>query len=338
MKFVRIVQVEYSQPIVDPQPRSFDVDGVALTVRPRDPSETEIRRLVLAAEVPLDGRPDVDRDGKIVITEDVARQAEKAIELIADLLAVTTFSARKIFSAVPTAGFSGLTVKDREWLAGSSGLLQTPSRLGLSPAPVGITQDMLSDLDDRRDGVSLLAEALANNHETGRFRELARFFELAFRAEPKRIVGPLSDFLSHYDKLQYTHSEVEEWHDLRHRATHADRPGRRYVLCRDVRPVLQRVQFAAYDVLFNKLNWNAEDPARRDVWYPPGGILRDGQHAVLRLHSSANLQAGPLFDGFGAYPYDSRCKVRDHPADWWLDTSFPIKGESTFETMASLRS
>ena len=79
MKFVRIVQVEYSQPIVDPQPRSFDVDGVALTVRPGDPSETEIRRLVLAAEVPLDGRPDVDRDGKIVITEDVARQAEKAI-------------------------------------------------------------------------------------------------------------------------------------------------------------------------------------------------------------------------------------------------------------------
>lgn len=95
MKFVRIVQIEYSQPIVDSQPRSFEIDGVALTVRPRDPSETEIRRLVVAAEVLLDGRPDVDRDGKIVITEDVARQAEKAIELLADLLAVTTFSARK---------------------------------------------------------------------------------------------------------------------------------------------------------------------------------------------------------------------------------------------------
>jgi hypothetical protein len=127
MKFVRIVKIEFSEPTLEPQSRSFEIDGVAITVRPRDPDEAEILRLLVAAEVPLDTRPDVDGDGKIV-----------------------------------------------------------------SPAPVEITQDMLSDLEDRRDGVSLLAEALANSHETGRFRELARFYERAFRAPPAGIVSPLS--------------------------------------------------------------------------------------------------------------------------------------------------
>ena len=338
MKFVRIVQIEFSEPTLEPQSRSFEIDGVAITVRPRDPDEAEILRLLVAAEVPLDTRPDVDGDGKIVITENVARQAEKAIELIADLLAVTTFSARKISSAVPTAGFSSLTMEDRQWLARSSGLRQMPSRLGLSPAPVEITHDMLSDLEDRRDGVSLLAEALANSHETGRFRELARFFERAFRAPPAGIVSPLSNFLSYYDMLQYSYGEIEEWRDLRHQATHADRPGQRYVLCRDVRPILGRVRFAAYDVLFNKLNWNAPDSGRRDTWHPSGGILPDGHRAVMRVHSSVNLHANSLFDGFGAYPYDRGCRVRSHPADWWLDTSLPVEGESTIETIASLRS
>jgi hypothetical protein len=186
MKFVRIVQVEFSQPTLEPHSRGFEIDGVAITIRPRDPDKTEIRRLLVAAEVPLENRPDTDGDRKIVISDNVTRKAEKAIELTADLLAVTNFSARTISAAVPTAGFSSLTADDRRWIAESTGLRQISSRLQLSPVSVEITQDMLSDLDDRADGVALLGEALANDHETGRFRELARFFERAFRAAPLR--------------------------------------------------------------------------------------------------------------------------------------------------------
>jgi hypothetical protein len=114
----------------------------------------------------------------------------------------TRHGTRTISAAVPTAGFSSLTADDRRWIAESTGLRQISSRLQLSPVSVEITQDMLSDLDDRADGVALLAEALANDHETCRFRELARFFERAFRAAPTGIVGPLSDFLRYFDKLQ----------------------------------------------------------------------------------------------------------------------------------------
>ena len=310
---------------------------MAVHVHQRNPNETESRRFLAAAEVPLETRPDVSIDGKILISEEIARQAEKAIELLADTLAVTTFSTRKIMSAVPTAGFSSLTEEDREWLAESSGLFQTPSQLDLSPAAIRITQETVSQLDDRRDGVTLLAEAFANTHETGRFRELARFFERAFCAPPAGIVRPLSDFLAYYDKLQYTLQEIDEWRRLRHLATHADQPSRGYVLHRDVRPVLKRVELAAYDVLLNKLNWNAPDSRRRDIWYP-SGILPDGHHAVAWVNSSSiKFHAHSLFDGFGAYPYDRSCKVRSHPPDWWLDTTFPVKGQMSLETMGSLR-
>jgi hypothetical protein len=131
----------------------------------------------------------------------------------------------------------------------------------------------------------------------------------------------------HYDKLEYTLQEVEEWRRLRHLATHADKPDRGYVLHRDVRPVLKRVELAAYDVLLNKLNWSTPNSRRRDIWYP-SGILPDGHHAVAWVNSSSiKLHAYSLFDGFGAYPYDRSCKVRSHPPDWWLDTTFPIKGQ-----------
>jgi hypothetical protein len=197
---------------------------------------------------------------------------------------------------------------------------------------------MLSHFDDRRDGVTLLAEALACTDETGRFRELARFFEKAFRATRWHRALSLSDFLGYYDKLQYTLQEVEEWHRLRNLASHADRPGRPYALSRDVRPILKRVELAAHDVLFKKLNWNAPDSRRSDIWYPSAGILPDGQHAVAWVHSSSiKFHAKLLFDGFGAYPYDRSCEVHSHPPDWWLDTSFPVKGQASLETMGSLR-
>jgi hypothetical protein len=159
----------------------------------------------------------------IVIPAEIGRQAESAIEQLADLAAIATSSQRMITSAVPCAGFSGVTRQDREWLAGCAGLSLPPRPLQVVPASLAITDPAILTLNDRYDGVRLLAEALADTHDTGRFREMARFFERAFRAQPAALVTPLADFLGYYDKLQYTRAEVEHWHGLRNRATHADR-------------------------------------------------------------------------------------------------------------------
>jgi hypothetical protein len=201
-----------------------------------------------------------------------------------------------------------------------SGLSQRAQDLTLVPVAIAITDPVLHELGDRMDGVELLTEALADTRETGRFRELARFFERAFGAPPAGLIRPLADFLRYYDKLQYTYDEVEQWRQLRHQATHADHRDRRYVLARDVRPALIRVELAAYDVLFNKRDWSQPDSDRREVWRPAGGVLRDQRQVVIRTHASVRLEADPMMDGFGAYPYDRSCKIGSYPRDWWLDT------------------
>ena len=333
-----MAQIELSRPPAEPWTFRTEINGVTLTIQPRKPDETPMRQMLVFAEVPLESRPVVNGDGMIVIAEQIARQSEIGIERFADLASVATFSSRAITSAVPAAGFSDVSATDREWLANSSGLSQPAQHLTLVPVAIEITDPVLHELGDRMDGVELLTEALADTHETGRFRELARFFERAFGAPPAGLIRPLADFLRYYDKLQYTYDEVEQWRQLRHQATHADHRDRRYVLARDVRPALMRVELAAYDVLFNKRNWGQPDSNRREVWQPAGGALRDQRQVVISTHASLRMEADPMIDGFGAYPSDRTCKIDSYPRDWWLDTALRAQGRSSIETVISLRS
>lgn len=339
MKFLRLAQIELSQPNSDPWCYQTEINGVTLQIQRRSEEDTSRLRLFVFAEVPMESRPNLDSDGKIDVGENIVRRSEQAIELFADLAAVATFSTRIITSPVPAAGFSDVSPADRQWLATCSGFRRSFQHIPFIPTMISITDPALSTLDDRRSGVSLLAEALANTHKTGRFREIARFFEDAFAAEPKKLVEPLSDFLRYYDQLQYTPDEIKTWHQLRHRATHADRPNnpnKRPALARDVRPVLMRVELAAYDVLFNKLNWNKPDSVRRDVWAPAGGVLRDERHVVLRVRTATRMEK-IILDGFGAYPYDFSAKLKSSREDWWLETGQGPIVQINVETVESLR-
>lgn len=338
MKFLRIAQIELSRASVESWTFRTEIDGVSLAIRPRKPDMTPMRQILVFAEVPLESRPGVDANGMIVISEQIARQSEHAIERFADLAAVATFSSRAITSAVPAAGFSDVTSMEREWLSSSAGLYQPAQYLTVIPAAIAITDPVLHELGDRIDGVELLTEALADTHETGRFRELARFFERAFGSPPAGLVRPLADFLGYYDKLQYTYEEVEQWRQLRHKATHADHRDRPYVLARDVRPALMRVELAAYDLLFNKRNWGQPDSDRREVWQPAGGVLRDQPKIILRVDASITVEAHRMIDGFGAYPYDRTCRIASLPLNWWLDAGFRAQGQENVETVTSLRS
>ncbi|MDQ2883670.1 MAG: hypothetical protein M3Y48_21565 [Actinomycetota bacterium] len=338
MKFLRLTQIELSRPNNDPWHYQSEINGVTLQIQRRGEEDTSRLRLLVWAEVPLESRPQLDTDGKINVEEGIVRRSEQAIELFADLAAVATCSTRTIKSMVPAAGFSDVSLADRQWLDTCSGLSQSTQRIALIPAIISITDPGLRALGDRRSGVALLAEALANTHETGRFREIARFFEEAFAEKPGNLVTPLSDFLGYYDRLQYTHDEIKTWHQLRNRATHADQPNnpkKQPALARDVRPVLMRVELAAYDVLFNKLNWNKPDSARRDVWTPTGGVLRDERHAILRTQTATRMEAIVMLDGFGAYPQDPSAKLESSREDWWLGTA--IAGQTKIETVESLK-
>jgi hypothetical protein len=133
-----------------------------------------------------------------------------------------------------------------------------------------------------------------------------------------RLIDPVAEFLSYFDVLMYGKDETYHWfRTLRDRAVHADkRPD--FALARDVEPVLSRVEQAAYDVLFNKLNWRSSDSDRRDVWTPEGGVLPDGS-VVLRRDGLAPFKT-KLMDGFGAFPLNLEVRFQEpYPSDWWIE-------------------
>jgi hypothetical protein len=80
---------------------------------------------------------------------------------------------------------------------------------------------------------------------------------------------------------------------------HADR--RPPLIEADVRPIIERVLFAGYEVLFNKLEWGTTATERRDVWTPDTGPLDSSGRWFIRQHSAPSL-AGQIYDAFDAYP------------------------------------
>ena len=141
-------------------------------------------------------------------------------------------------------------------------LEQLPSVRTLS-RPLDVMAELLAD---RRDGIGLMAEALAHTHAMGRFHDLMRVFERAFALGPWDLVEPLAKF-RRGSRLGYSKPEVSNWSELRGPATHADR--RSLVLTEpDLRRPVMRMEQAAYDVLLNKATWPDRSTRRRNRWRP----------------------------------------------------------------------
>ena len=102
----------------------------------------------------------------------------------------------------------------------------------------------------------------------------------------------------------------------RHPATHADRRDD-FVLERGIRPVVKRMEQAAYDGLFNKESWRNSSSTRRNAWKPvcgtidqDGGIFLTQGHALdLTVH---------LVDDFASYPINLFIDIAQGlPSEFW---------------------
>jgi hypothetical protein len=172
-------------------------------------------------------------------------------------------------------------------------------------------------LNDRLDGVTLMAEAWSNSHLTGRFHELVRVFERAFAKSSRPLASLVADFLAARPLLAFSKTEVEGWiPGLRDAATHADR-ARPIVVEAELRPVIERMTFAAYDVLLNKRDWFDPSTARRDVSRPDTGPLTpDGRQIFVRQHSTHPMDSRFL-DRFGVYPLNLSAGLGHLGEDYW---------------------
>jgi hypothetical protein len=247
--------------------------------------------------------------------------AERAIEVAANLVSVAQGCRRHIASVWPLVIFIATGDEGRNWLADRAGLqhrrLQGKSR---TAEQMDLDASILNELRDRDHGVALPVEALSHDHAMGRFHEFMRLFERAFAQRAKKLAAPLGEFLS--SRFGCRESELQRWfEELRDPATHADVRAE-FLLEADVRPVIDRVEQAAFDVLLNKATWRDPSTTRREVWTPPAGTTVASGGAFI-VQGTRPVTQGMLLDEYGAFPMDLGGAITPRPGKWWPQTDEP---------------
>lgn len=269
--------------------------------------------LFWSVEVRLDESLTPTSDGQLRVPTDARRRAESRLEEIADAVAVSRQCRRTLRSPVNCVYIVAESSDESAWLSQYKGIAETPVAFPSQSQhlPPEVITRLLSD---RRDGVSLLAEALSQDHATGQFHEYFRLFERAFRLDCEKLIGPLASFLN--DKtMGYDRSEIENWVKTRGPATHADRRAT-FLLEADTRPFIHRMQQAAYEVLCNKKKWRDRSSEHRDLWTPVCGTSSTDSGIFMTRGKAASLTFNTL-DSFGIYPRDLTCDLQSIPGNWW---------------------
>lgn len=265
-------------------------------------------------------------DGLLVLPIEPRTSAEVAIERAADLLAVTSRASRQVFSGNPSVALIPESSDDERILRTAHGL-QTDGPHSLNTLCTELdAKSVIGSLNDRWDGVTLIAEAYSHNRMSARYREFVRLFELAFARDFTQLDKKLAQTLR--PSMGYSQVEVRTWQALRHPFTHAD--GKKtsgLALESDARNVIQRMEQAAMDILLNKAMWGVWSADRREVWAPEAITVDAAGKGVVRQGSAPRMEFW-LLDEFRAFPMLLGLQHTGLPQTWW-HRSPVAKGEST---------
>jgi hypothetical protein len=317
MKLLRLALLHF-----DPFPEnwlsfSMNIKGVCLATISPWCNKVE-KRVCVVAEVGLRDRLELTHKNQIIIPSRARKPAEQAIEAVASMIAVAENCAYSISSPVPCAALKPENDQEQEFLEGTAGIAVDPQKRGIPSGGYKVSGELMVEaFEDRLDGVALLAEALSQKHATGRFHEFIRLFERAFKLSSIKLIEALTQYLSGAG-LGYTREEVNGWvKDLRNPATHADgKYQAHFVLQSDVRPVIRRMEQAAYDVLLNKADWHNPSTKRKGIWSPSVGTSSAGADVFIVQGEDVELHF-QILDEFCAYPSNLGATVTKMPDGWW---------------------
>jgi hypothetical protein len=326
---IRLVLVTFRPPLAEANTFSGSMGDVTIeTLGTGLEDGARELTILMAGELRLPRRPKLAAGRFVVVPPDAREQVERSLETVANLISVFEGTSRVISSPVPCVAFMAYTNEARQWLERAEGIHQL-GELQDVPAmtnKVSLDDGLLKALADRFDGVALLAEALAQNHATGRFREFFRLYERAFALPPRKLADPLVAFLD--GRYAYSSAEVENWIRLRDPATHADvRPW--FALERDVLPFLDRMEQAARDILLNKATWRDPSTTRRHLWEPSAWTESEASRGHAKLGLPATIKA-TILDEFGAYRTDLRGVWTRLRREWWVPEVQPRTPERSF--------
>ena len=268
----------------------------------------------------------------ILIPNDKREEIEKAIETVVNYLVVSTRVTRTFSSPNPYILISYENDREKKMLEQTNGFFLEPTLIPSVMPKLEFDDNILNLLQDRLGGISLLAEALSHSHPTGRFHEFLRLFERAFHHSSSALIEPLTEFLSNAKNQGFSEPEIRNWVvTLRHPTTHADRRDN-FILEAGIRPVVHRMEQAAYDILFNKEDWRSPSSTRREIWKPISGTSSDKMDlfVIKGKGTSYNFQQ---LDGFSSYPLNlsglGLIPSKLIPKNWWYKEveSFKTSGK-----------
>lgn len=278
-------------------------------------------QILVTASIQLYDLPVVDHESYVVIPDEPRRQCEAAIMLCADMLAVFGRSRRRVTSAVPSLALSDLSAEQRLAFELSKGFRPQFRSTASAAVPIDLGDaQLVESLSDRLFGVSVLAEVHSTDSALARYRELVRFYEHAFAKQLSQSVKKMAQFLGGAD-LGYTSQEIASWVGLRDGAMHGDfKYARRLVAESDVRPLLPRMEQAAYDMLFNKAKWHDPSRERRSVYAFPCATTDAGSSALRLVQELAARFAFAMTDEWGVFPMNLQAVLSPTPEGWWCRT------------------
>ncbi|MFN0195965.1 MAG: hypothetical protein ACKVT0_04425 [Planctomycetaceae bacterium] len=272
--------------------------------------------IVLEASRCCESLPVMGND--IMVPAELRREMEQMLESHVNVLSILNQCKRSMCSPNPYVAVEPLDEDAEIWLNGKR------IRVELSNVPARVWRKFefakfFPYLSDRLDGAALLAESMGHSHPTGRFHELMRLFERAFGSSAGRICrNELPKFLEPNGK-GYCDTEVLNWLDLRDSTSHADRRPV-FALQADTGPIVNRVEQAAYDVLFNKDKWRDQSWDRREVYQPYCGSSGNDSSIFVTKGQPAKLKM-TILDGFHAYPHNLKAQLRSIPSQWLIRTT-----------------
>jgi len=254
--------------------------------------------VMIASLVKLNGYPKT-KDKFIQFPMGAIGVAESAIEKEASVLSIKAMSPRKLYSPTNYLQIVYESEEELQWLNDTNGYQFSGAPTARMPINIRGTHDVDPQfLTDREDGVLLLSESISHTNYMGKYREYMRFFERAFSCPISKLEKKLYQFLSGFEGAGFTRDEVKKWLSYRNSASHAVQDV--FLIERNVIPVVERIQQAAYDVLYNKARWRSHCKERRDVFYPSCfSSSSDGARCVVAAENA--IFAATSFDEFGSY-------------------------------------
>lgn len=314
MQLLRIVTAVFDP---DPkQPKSWELvfGDVVLETHKLDGEEDRKWKVLLTAKTTIEC-PQRDDEELISIPEQPRQILEASIESVGNFISVLGHCKRFISSATPSVALIADSKEEAVFLQNTKGIRTSQQAISSASCNTEFDAHLLQNLTDRLPALALLAEANSHTLAAGKFHEFVRVFESAFALPFSQLTKKLLQFLN--PVYGYSKEELDTWTRHRDPLTHADgKKSNEIYLDSDVRRYTQRMQQAAYDVLFNKEVWSDRSSRRRDIWTPHAASTSPTGDIVIRRGSAPSIQFQVL-DEFAVFPKDLNATLNDTPQEWW---------------------